>query len=169
MRERLGHTAIRPVQFSFGMGDCDPAVAGMLVITGIVRKVMARPGVWLPRRFAGLSVNVELRHEFAAPLTKTIEPGYWLFAARPVEDIVCQNFRNRALTTIGEHCNTDATIGQHRHQRTPAAPAASVPHNAFSAIPVRAEAEAIMHITALGECGCRDMHARCLKLLYQGR
>jgi hypothetical protein len=45
MRERLGHTAIRPVQSAFGMGDCDPAVTGMVVITGIVRKVMARPGV----------------------------------------------------------------------------------------------------------------------------
>jgi len=43
MRERLGLTAIRPVQFAFGMGDCDPAVAGMVVITGIVREVMANP------------------------------------------------------------------------------------------------------------------------------
>ena len=45
MGERLGHTAIRPVQCTFGMGDRDPAVAGMLVITGIVREVMARSGV----------------------------------------------------------------------------------------------------------------------------
>jgi hypothetical protein len=28
---------------------------------------------------------------------------------------------------------SDATIGQHHHQRTPADPAASVPHNALSA------------------------------------
>src|SRR5262252_4211889 len=33
-----------------------------------------------------------------------------------------------------EHGNTDATIGQHRHQRTPAEPAACVPHNALAAI-----------------------------------
>src|SRR5438093_4633829 len=140
MRERLGHAAIRPVQSAFGMGDRDPAVAGMLVITGIVRKVMAGPGVWPPRRFPGLSVDVELRHEFAAPLTITIEPGYWLFAAHPVEDMIGENFRNRALITISENSNTDATIGQHRHQRTPADPAASVPHNALAAIAVRAEA-----------------------------
>jgi hypothetical protein len=57
------------------MGDCDPAVAGMVAITGIVREVMARPGVWPPRRFPGLSVNVELRHSFAAPLTKTSSQG----------------------------------------------------------------------------------------------
>jgi hypothetical protein len=25
-----------------------------------------------------------------------------------------------------------------------------------------------MRITVLGEFGCRDMHARCLKFLYQG-
>jgi hypothetical protein len=43
MRERLGHTTIRPVQFAFGMGDCYP-VAGMVVIAGIVREVVARPG-----------------------------------------------------------------------------------------------------------------------------
>jgi hypothetical protein len=99
MRERLGHSAIRPVQFAFGMGDCDPAVAGMLVITSIVREVMARPRVRPPRRFPGLSVNVELRHEFAAPLTKAIEPGDGLFAAHPVEDISGENFRNRAWIT----------------------------------------------------------------------
>src|SRR5262245_54962705 len=169
MRERLGHAAIRPVQCAFGMADCDAAVAGMVVITGIFRKVMARPGVCPPRRFPGRSVNVELRHEFAAPLTEAIEPGYWLFAARPVEDIVGENFRSHALTTISENRNTDATIGQHRHQRTPADPATAVPHNALAAIAVRAEAEAIMHIAVLGEFGCADMHARCLKLLYQGR
>ena len=45
MRERRGHTAIRPVQFAVGMGDCDAAVPGMVVIAGIVREVMARPGV----------------------------------------------------------------------------------------------------------------------------
>ena len=151
------------------MGDCDPAVAGMVVITGIVREIMARPGVLPSRRFPGLSVNVELRHEFAAPLTKTIEPGYWLFAAHPVEDVIGENFRNRACITISEHSNTDATIGQHRHPRTPADPAASVEHNALAAIAVQAEAEATMHITVLGECGCRFMHARCLKLLYHGR
>jgi hypothetical protein len=74
------------------MGDRDPAVAGMAVVTGIVREVMAGPCVWPPRRLSGLSVNVELRHEFAAPLTKTIEPGYWLLAANPVEDVVGENF-----------------------------------------------------------------------------
>jgi hypothetical protein len=157
------------MQFAFGMDDRHPAVAGMVVITGIVGEVMARPRVWPPRRFPRLSVNVELRHEFAAPLTKAIEPGYWLFAAHSVEDIIGENFRNHALTTISEHSNTDATIGQHLHQCTPAAPAASVPHNALSAIAVRAEAEAIVRITVLGEFGCCDMHARCLKFLYQGR
>jgi hypothetical protein len=45
MRERLGHTTICPVQFAFGMGDCDPAVAMMLVVTGIGGKVVGRPGV----------------------------------------------------------------------------------------------------------------------------
>src|SRR5262245_45092008 len=113
MRERLGHAAIRPVQCAFRMADCDAAVAGMVVVTGIVRKVMARPGVGPPRRFPGRSVDVELRHEFAAPLTKTIEPGYWLFAARPVEHIVGENFRSHALSTIGENTNTDAAIRQH--------------------------------------------------------
>src|SRR5882757_9367910 len=162
MRERLRHTAVRPDQFAFGMGVRDPAVAGMVVITGIVRKVMARPGVRPPRRLPGLSVDVELRHELAAPLTKTIEPRYRILAARPVEDIIGENVRNRALSTIGENSNTDATIGQHRHQRAPAAPAAAVPHDAFYAIAVHAEAEAIMHITVLGEFGYRDMHARCL-------
>src|SRR5215467_8609222 len=53
MRERLGHTAIRPMQFAFGMGDGDPAVAGMVVITGIFREVMAGPGVQPLRRFPG--------------------------------------------------------------------------------------------------------------------
>src|SRR5215471_9411507 len=169
MREGLGHTAIRPVQFAFGMGDCDPAVAGVVVITGIVREVMARPGICPPRRLPGLAVNVELRHEFAALLTTTIEPGYRLLAAHSVEDIIGENFRNRAWIAISEHSNTDATIGQHRHARTPADPAASVEHNALSAIAVQAEAEPAMHITVLVECGCRFMHARCLKFLYQAR
>jgi hypothetical protein len=124
MRERLGHTAIRPVQFTFGGGDGDPAVAGMVVIAGIVREVMARACVWPPRGFPGLSVNLDLRQRLAAPLTKTIEPGYRLFAAHPVEDVIGENFRNRVWITIGEHSNTDTTIGQHRHQRTPADPAA---------------------------------------------
>src|SRR5215475_6949878 len=163
MRERLGHTAMGPVQLTFGMGDGDPAVAGMIVIAGIVRKVMAGPGVWPPRRFPGLPIDVELRNEFAPPLTKTIEPGYRLFAAHPVEDIIGENFRNHARITISEHSNTDPTVGQHRHQRTPADPAASVPYNALSTIPVRAEAEAIMSITVLSEFGCRDMHAGRLK------
>jgi hypothetical protein len=44
----------------------------MLVIAAIVREVMARPGVWPPRRFPGLSVNLELRQDFAAQLTKMI-------------------------------------------------------------------------------------------------
>src|SRR5262249_43225634 len=149
--------------------DCDAAVAGMVVITGMVREVMAGPGVWPSRRFPGRSVNVELRHESAAPLTQTIEPGYRLFAARPVEDIIGENFRSHALRTISENSNTDATIGQHLHQRAPAAPAASVPHNALAAIAVQAEAEAIMRIAVLGKFGCADMHARCLKLLDQGR
>src|SRR6516162_3829526 len=141
----------------------------MVVITGIVGKVMAGPGVWPPRHFPGLSVNFELRHEFAALLTTTIEPGYRLLAGHPVEDIIGENFRDRVWITIGEHSNTDATIGQHRHQRTPADMSACVPHNALAAIPVRAKAEAIMHITVFGEFGCRDMHARCLKFLYQTR
>src|SRR4029077_12614382 len=99
MRERLGLTAIRPFQFAFGMGDCDPAVAGMVVITGIVREVMARPGLWPPRHFPGRSVDVELRQQFAAPPTKTIEPGYWLFAAHPVENIIGEHFRNPVWIT----------------------------------------------------------------------
>src|SRR5215211_255106 len=132
----------------------------MVVFTGMVGKVMVMRGVWPARPFPGLSVNVELRHEFAAPLAMTIEPGYWLLAARPVEDIIGKSFRNRAWITIREHSNTDATIRQHRHQRSPADPAASVPQNALSAIAVRAETEAIMQITVLGEFGCRDMHAR---------
>src|SRR6266567_1444444 len=98
-----------------------------------------------------------------------IEPGYWLVTAYSVEDIIGENFRSHALTAISEDSNTDATIRQHLHQRTPAAPAASVPHNALAAIAVRAEAEAIMRIAVLGELGCRDMHARYLKLLYRRR
>src|SRR5690242_6305513 len=119
MRERLRHTAIRPDQFAFGMGDRDPPIARMVVITGIVRKVMARPCVRPPRRAPGLPVNLDLRQGFAALFTIAIEPGHWLFATYPVEDIVGENIRNRALAAIGEYGNTDATIGQHRHQRTP--------------------------------------------------
>ena len=141
----------------------------MVVITCIVREVMAGSGVQPSRRFPGLSVNVELRQRLAAPLPITIEPRYWLFAAHPVEDVIGENFRDRVWITIGEHSNTDATIGQHRHQRTPADMAACVPHNALAAIPVRAKAEAIMHITVFGEFGRRDMHARCLKFPYQTR
>jgi len=70
---------------------------------------------------------------------------------------------------ISENSNTDAMVGQHRHPRTPADPASSVEHNALAAIAVQAEAEPAMHITVLGECGCRLMHAWCLKLLYHGR
>ena len=151
------------------MDDRDPAVAGMVVITGIIREVTARPGVWAARGFPRLPVDVELRQEFTAPLTKTGELGYRLFAAHPVEDMIGENFRNRVWITIGKHRNTDATIGQHRHQRTPADMAACVPNNALSAIAVRAEAEAVMGITVFGEFGCADMHARCLKLLYQTR
>src|SRR5436853_362613 len=102
MPERLGHAAIGPVQSAFGMRDGDPAVARMVVIARIVPKVMAGPGIWAPRRFPGLPVDVELRDEFAAPLTMTIEPRYRLFATHPVEDIVGENFRNRAWTAIGE-------------------------------------------------------------------
>src|SRR5580704_13116413 len=100
MRERLGHAAIRPVQCAIGMGDRDAAVAGMIVIAGKVGKLMARPGVWPPRRFAGLSVNVDLRHGFAAKHTITIEPGYRLLAAHSVEDVIGENLRNRAWITI---------------------------------------------------------------------
>lgn len=151
------------------MSDCDPAVAGIVVIAGIVRDVVARTGVWPPRRLPGLPVNLDLRQRFAAQFTIAIKRGYWLFAAHPVEDIIGEHFRNRVWIMISEHSNTEAMIGQHRHQRTPADPAACVRHNALSAIPVRAEAETIMHITVLGEFGCADMHARCMKLLYQGR
>src|SRR5262245_23637557 len=122
MRERLGHAAIRPAQFAFSMADCDAAVAGMVVITGIVGEVTAGPGVQPPLCLPGLPVNLELRHEFAAPLPQTIEPGYWLFATHPVEDIIGENFRSHVLGTIGENSNADATIGQHLHQRAPAAP-----------------------------------------------
>src|SRR5215831_6935088 len=163
MGERLRHTSIRPLQFVLGMGDCHSAVAGMLVIAGIVGEVVARPCVQSPRRFPGLTVNVELRHEFASPLTKTVKPGYRLFAAHPIKDIIGEHFRNRAWITISENADTDAAIGQYRHPRTPADPAASVEHNALAPIAVQAEAEPAMHITVLGECGRRFMHARCLK------
>jgi hypothetical protein len=76
MRERLGHSAIFSVQFAFGMGDGDPAVAGMIVVTGMVREIIAGPGVWPPHRFPGLSVDLDLGQGFAAPFTKTTEPGY---------------------------------------------------------------------------------------------
>src|SRR5262245_5032627 len=151
------------------MSDCDPAVAGMLVITGIVGELMARPGVQPPRCFPGFSINVELRHEFAAPLTKTIKPRYRLLAAGPVEDIIGEDFRSHALGTIGENSNTDAAIWQHLHQRTPAAPTAAVPHNALAAIAMQAEAEAIMRITVLGKFRCADMHVRGLQFSYQRR
>jgi len=36
--ERLGHTAIRLVKIAFGTDNCDPAVAGMVVITGVVKQ-----------------------------------------------------------------------------------------------------------------------------------
>ena len=68
----------------------------MVVVAGIVREVMAWPGVRPPQRFARLPVNVELRHDLAAPLTIAIEPGHRLFAAHPVEDKIGENFRHRA-------------------------------------------------------------------------
>ena len=37
--ERLGHTAIYPVQIAFGKGNCEPAVAGMDVIAGVVKQL----------------------------------------------------------------------------------------------------------------------------------
>ena len=37
--ERLGHTAMRLVQIAFGKGNCDPAVAGMDVIAGVVKQL----------------------------------------------------------------------------------------------------------------------------------
>jgi hypothetical protein len=48
-----------------------------------------------------------------------------------VEDIIGKNFRNHALIAIRENSDTDATIGQQLHQRTPAVPGPSVPHNAL--------------------------------------
>ena len=48
MGEQLGHAAKRPVQFAFGMGDRNPAVAWMFVVTSIVREVTARLGRWPP-------------------------------------------------------------------------------------------------------------------------
>src|SRR5436190_18695348 len=109
MRERLEHAAIRPVQCAFRMRDCDPAVAGVLVDTRIVHKVAARPGVWSRRRLRRPPVGVKLRDEFAPPLAKTIEPGYWLLAAHAVEDIVREGMRSkyRNHRIIGEHRNTD--------------------------------------------------------------
>jgi hypothetical protein len=84
MQEQFIHfAALAEMEIAFGMADCDLAVARMLVITGIVREVMAGPGVQPPCRFPGLSVNLELRQGFAAPLTKTIEPGYRLLAGSP--------------------------------------------------------------------------------------
>jgi hypothetical protein len=82
-----------------------------IVIAGIVRKVMAGPGVWPARRLPGLAINVELRDEFAPPLTKTIEPAYQLFAAYPVEDIIGENFRNHAWIAISENSNTAPRSG----------------------------------------------------------
>jgi hypothetical protein len=43
-------------------------------------------------------------------LTMTIEPGYWFFAANPVEDMIGENFRNRAWITIGEHASAGASM-----------------------------------------------------------
>jgi hypothetical protein len=169
MGERLRHAAIRPVQFASGMGDRDPAVAGMLIIAGIVGDVMAGPRVRPPRRLPRLPIDVELLEEFAATLAMTVEPGDRLPAARPVEDVMGENFRNGARVAICEHTDADAAIGQHRHQRIPAEPAAAVADNALSAIAVRAEAETIMRIPDLGEFGCPDVYTRRLKLLYQGR
>jgi hypothetical protein len=61
MRERLGHTVVHPAQFALRMGDRDPAVTGMLVITGVVREVMAGPGVWPRRPLSGpLDLNLDL-------------------------------------------------------------------------------------------------------------
>jgi hypothetical protein len=63
------------------------------------------------RRLPGLPINVELRDEFAPPLTKTIEPAYQLFAAYPVEDIIGENFRNHAWIAISENSNTAPRSG----------------------------------------------------------
>ena len=77
--------------------------------------------------------------------------------------------KERNHANVGEHRNAHAAIGQQHHERACAGKAASVPRHALSAIPVRAEAEAIMHIAVLGEFRSPDMHTRFLKLLYQTR
>jgi hypothetical protein len=46
MQEQFIHfAALAEMEIAFGMADCDLAVARMLVITGLVREVMAGPGV----------------------------------------------------------------------------------------------------------------------------
>jgi len=91
------------------------------------------------RRVAfGLPVNVGLHQGFAAELTITIGQGM-LFAATPASKHNWREFPNRVGSRLVK-THTDATIGQHRHPRTPADPAASVEHNALAAIAVQAEA-----------------------------
>ena len=71
----------------------------------------------------------------SAPEAEATARVYRLFAAYSVKDIAGENFRSHAL--LVKHSNTDATIGQHRHQRKRAGEIPAVPHNALSAIAVR--------------------------------
>ena len=71
----------------------------------------------------------------SAPEAEATARVYRLFAAYSVKDIVGENFRSHAL--LVNTANTDATIGQHRHQRKRAGEIPAVPHNALSAIAVR--------------------------------
>ena len=71
----------------------------------------------------------------SAPEAEATARVYRLFAAYSVKDIAGENFRSHAL--LVKHSNTDATIGQHRHQRKRAGEIPAVPHGALSATAVR--------------------------------
>src|SRR6516162_2927752 len=101
MHEPLGRTTIRPVQFAVGMGDCDPAVAGMLVITGIVREA------WLGRVFSrrvalracrstgSCTTNFRLRPALTAPFRRPYIPSHWMVSGWV---LICQlTFRSFAI------------------------------------------------------------------------
>jgi hypothetical protein len=83
----------------------------MVVVADIVGEFMAWACVPPLEHFVRLSVNVELRHGLAPPLTMAIEPRHRLLAAGPVENKIGENVRNRASNPIGEHGDTDAAVG----------------------------------------------------------
>jgi hypothetical protein len=81
------------MQFAVGMGDRDPPIAWVLVLTGIVNEIAAHMVSRFPRALRGLPISITLRYEFAATLAKTIKPGCWLLAAHAVEDIIRKDVR----------------------------------------------------------------------------